>query len=122
MAIDPNKETSPPNLTFHYIKANAFRVVHADGIWGGPTPRGYITMSFFSERAPIPTEITHASRPAKTLAGVLGPELGRKSKEGIIREVEVEVVVDLPMAKGLITWLQGKIDFLEKLSTQTGEG
>ena len=29
-------------VEFHYIKSNHFRVIHADGVYGGATPRGFI--------------------------------------------------------------------------------
>ena len=104
------EENPPASVEFHYIKSNSFRVVHADGVWGGTTPRGYIAMSLFSERAPIPRKLIHEIMPD----GILGQETGRESRDGIIREVEVEVKVDLEMAKSLIQWLQGHVDFLEE--------
>lgn len=105
-------------VTFHYIKSNGFRAVHADGVWGGVTPRGYITMSFFSERAPIPQSLTH-----EVVQNKLGVETDIESKTGIVREVEIEVLVDLPMAKSLIPWLQEKINFLENIKQdQSQEG
>ena len=105
----------PRSITFHYIKSNEFRVIHADGVWGGATPRGYITMSFYSERAPIPQTVTHEVRESS-----LGSEQNRSSKDGIIREVEVEVMIDLAMAKSLIPWLQEKINQLEKRDQSEG--
>ena len=98
------------SVDIHYLKANDFRVVHADGVWGGVAPRGYITMSVFSERSPIPRKMVFDVTPD----GQLGPETSRDSKEGIVREVEVEVVMDVPLAKSLIEWLKDKIEFFEK--------
>ena len=109
-----NKNPSS-SITFHYIKSNEFRVIHADGVWGGATPRSYITMSFYSERVPIPQTITHEVK-----EGILGSEQNRSSKDGIIREVEVEVMIDLVMAKSLIPWLQEKIDQLENRNQSEG--
>ena len=103
------KEDPPENIDFHYIKSNDFRVVHADGVWGGATPRGYITMSFYSERHPIPRRLTHKISPNRTL----GKETDRDCKEGIIREIEVAVMMDLSMAKAFIPWLNEKITVLE---------
>lgn len=98
-------------IEFHYIKSNSFRAVHCDGVWGGTTPRGYITMNFYSERAPIPNRLKHAVEPD----GRVGKEIaeGRITREGIIREVEVEVIMDLEMAKSVVDWLQGHIRFLD---------
>ena len=85
-------------LEFHYIKSNSFKVVHCDGVWGGATPRGLISISFFSERNPIPKTVSHA-RPEQ--GQPLGEEISRKAKGGIIREVDVAVIMDLQMAKSL---------------------
>ena len=101
-------------LEFHYLKSNSFRVIHCDGVWGGVTPRSYIAMSFFSERYPIPQKIVHELESD----GALGEQTGRDSKKGIIREVEVEVTVDLETAKSLRTWLKAHIDFIEAQQAQ----
>ena len=112
------KEDPPESIDFHYIKSNGFRVVHADGAWGGLTPRGYIAMNFFSERFPIPRRLAHEIRPDGTLA----QETDRDSKKGVVREVEVEVMVDLAMAKSLILWLNDKIQTLEDPAKGIGKG
>ena len=98
------------SIDFHYIKSNSFRVVHADGVYGGPTPRGYIVVNFYSERAPIPQKITQELTPP----GQLGEEIGQEGKVGIVREVEVGVTIDISHAKSLIQWLQEKVDVIEK--------
>ena len=103
-------------LDFHYIKSNSFRAVHCDGVWGGATPRGYISMCVYSERSALPKKLTHQLLEN----GRLGRETGRKSKEGIIREVEVEVILDLAMAQNLTKWLQDHVQQLE--DQQTGDG
>ena len=110
------KKGPQENIDLHYIKANGFRVVHADGVWGGPTPRGYITMSFFSERAPIPRTISFELESQ----GTLGEETSRDTKGGLIREVDVEVVVDLRMAKSLVGWLNEKVQNLEDQDKKKG--
>ena len=104
------------NITFHYIKSKDFRVIHADGAWGGMTPRGYITIGFYSERNPIPQELTHEI----DANGQLGPILRRKTKEGIVREVETEVIIDLEAAKSLIQWLQNHVNILSEHVEQKG--
>lgn len=110
-------EELPQKFEFHFIKSNSFRVVHSDGVWGGTTPRGYITMSFYSERAPLPDKVTHEVMPE----GLIGQEISRDNREGITREIEIEVVMDLDTAKSLIPWLQRHIQFLENQLRQRRE-
>ena len=60
MADERPDVSSPPKkqtkiLKADYIKSNLFRVVVADGAFGGLTPRGNIHIDFWSERRAIPT-------------------------------------------------------------------
>jgi hypothetical protein len=107
-------------IRFHYIKSNAYRVVHADGVIGGPTPSGLFQMSFFSERLPIPTSVDHA---AVDLGGGrmrLGEEIATEGKKGVVREVEVGVAMTMEMAKLLRDWLTDGIQRLE--AARQGKG
>ncbi len=96
-------------VDLHFIKSNWFRVIHADGAWGGTTPAGNIGMTFYSERSPIPTRLVHEITPD----GRLGGELSRTVRKGIVREAEVQVVLSVGVAKALISWLQVKIQNVE---------
>ena len=100
----------PESIEFHMMKSNFFRVVHCDGMWGGATPLGYMTMSVFSERSPIPVKVTHAVGSD----GKIGGETKREVKHGIVREVEVELIFDLDTAKSMVGWLNEHISTLEK--------
>jgi hypothetical protein len=100
-------------IEIHFIKGNLFRVVHVDGVWGGVTPQLDLQMAFFSERTPIP----------RTIIQELGSdsafhEVGREGKAGIVREVEVEAVMSLDVARSVAQWLQEKITQLEKVKAQ----
>ena len=63
--------------------------------FGEVLPREAILLSFYSERLPIPQKLVHEV----TAEGRLGKETSRKTKEGLIREVDVEVLMDLDMSK-----------------------
>ena len=45
-------------VAFDFIKSEYFRVIHADGALGGPTPQGLVHMAFYSERPPIPRRMS----------------------------------------------------------------
>ena len=68
-------------------------------------------MDFFSERSPIPRKVTQKV----TTSGQLGEEIAAESerKEGIVREVEVGVMISLEQARSLTKWLEEKIQLLE---------
>lgn len=109
----------PTQFKVDYIKSNHFRVVHADGAFGGLTPRGYIQMEIWSERQPIPKQTTYQIVDAGD-GPVVGEEVrdARIVRDSIIREVEVGIVLDIDLARLLITWLQDRVEALEKATAK----
>ncbi len=99
------------DLDFHYIKSNLFRVAHADGAFGSIMPQGNLHMMFFAERPVIPNVIKYHLLPT----GQLGPEGSRESKTGVVREVEVDVIMSVAAAKGVRDWLDQRIREMEGL-------
>jgi hypothetical protein len=108
-------ESLPNKIRVEYVKSHLFRTIHADGAFGGATPRLELLITFYSERFPIPKVLTYETSPDG-----LGDEIvtERESKEGIIREVEAAVVLDLPTAQFFAQWLNGKVAELEKQREQ----
>jgi len=102
-----------PRIAFEYIKSNSFRVMHADGVHGGVSPRLDIHMAVFTERAPFPKEIYHFLKPD----GMLGAEdfPNRKGRKGFIREIDADIIMDVQVAKVLVTWLNDKIKQVEDI-------
>jgi hypothetical protein len=106
----------PSSVTLNYIKSNYFRVIHADGAIGGFTPKGEMFVSLYSERPPLPDVTVQAIE-----NGQLGPEIleQRRGTEGILREVEVGVVMDLNVAKALVVWLMERINVADQMQADS---
>jgi hypothetical protein len=104
--------TEPKRVGFDLIKSNFFRVVYADGVFGGLSPSGMITMSFFNERVPLPTRIEHYV----TEDGRVGGEdrSARQTRQGIVREVETEIVMTIDGARTLHEWLGERIKAVDE--------
>lgn len=107
---DGNSSHREHEVVFKYVKSNFFRVIHADGAWGGLSPRGDIHISFYNERAAIPdsSSFTVAEE------GIVKPEQFTTSSK-LVREIEADIIVDLLTAKSLHNWLANKIEALESL-------
>src|SRR5690242_17148769 len=105
--------TDAKKISFHYIKSNLFRVVHADGAVGNITPSGDIFFGIYSQRGPIP----QIAKVEVLDDGELGEEIPseRVTKEGVIREVEVGVTMSTTAAQSLIDWLKMKIELVETM-------
>jgi len=110
---ESNEKQRPNCVKFDYVKSEFFRVIHADGVVGGLTPRLDIHMDIWSERFPIPKQVVHAVNGD----GSLGNEIksDRQARDAIVREVEAGVVLDLETGKALLDWLTERIAEAEKL-------
>ena len=104
-------DSGSPEVQFHYIKSNHFRVIHADGAFGGVTARGYVQVAFYSERRAIP-RVIGLVRDAET--GSLEEKV-IDTREGWVREVEVDVLLDERTTEELVEWLQDKLNLLRTL-------
>jgi len=106
---DPSKEQQ--EVVFKYVKSNFFRVIHADGAWGGLNPRGNIHMSFYNERSALPDTSTLTVAPD---GNIVKPEEAQTSG-ALVREIECDVILDLRTAIGLRKWLDDQIKQLQGL-------
>ena len=93
--------TQPAQLTFHYLKSSQFRVVHMDGALGSLTPRGLIHCCVYSERPSIPLAQTFNVGSDGQLTG--DPETATRG--GLVRELEVDLMLSLEAASELRDWL-----------------
>jgi hypothetical protein len=112
MSKVPRKPKPPKEIEFDFIKSNFFRTIRADGAFGGLSPNGAIHMAIYSERQAIPTKMVHTVKDGK-----LGPEirLRRQSRKAIVREVEVDVVLEIQQAIVLRTWLDDKLQQYQRV-------
>lgn len=108
-----------PELTvnYYFTQTPDYRVIHVDGAFGGPTPQGNLFLGLFSEHFPLPERVSH-----HIAGGKLSDELPehRVTRDGIIREVEVGVVMDLQAAKALHDWLGANIKAVDEKSGHNG--
>ncbi|HUA67443.1 MAG TPA: hypothetical protein VMA13_02750 [Candidatus Saccharimonadales bacterium] len=101
-------------VPIHFIKGTCFRVVHANGVWYGGDNQGNLHMTFFNERNPIPQKLVvnvdeHGS--------IVGEDVSqRESKEGVVREMEVDVVMSLRVAQELYVTLGENLKAIQTAS------
>jgi hypothetical protein len=112
MAEEPK---SPPEaINFDYIKSGQFRVIHADGAFFAATTQGGLTISFFSERQPIPRRVTHKLNSD----GSLGDELAdqRVVRDAVIRDTEFAVTMTVETAKRVRDKLDEMVKKVEEMA------
>jgi hypothetical protein len=104
-------ETRPSRVKFFYLKNPQFRVVHVDGGLGGVTPRGLIHLAVYSERPAIPQAHVQDITPE----GKLSPPHAAEGKEGIVRELDVDLMMSKQTATEIRDWLTTKLTELQRL-------
>ena len=106
-------------LPVHFIKSTCFRVVHANGVWYGGDNQGNVHMTFFNERNPIPkTMVINLDE----RGSVLGEDASkRESKQGIVREMEVDIVLSLPVALELYQTLGENLKAIQAITKLPSE-
>jgi hypothetical protein len=106
-------------ISFDLIKGTQFRGIHADGVWGGVTPQGLFSLTFYNERFPIPRQLTHTLKED----GTLGPEIegARLSRSALVREAEFCVYMNLNVVKALSEFLQTQLEKIEVATKTKGQ-
>ena len=88
------KPTTPWQI--HFIKSSHFRVIHASGVWYGGDNQHNLHLTFFNERTPIPRKMVVNLNEQGV---VVGEDLTKRdSREGVIREMEVDIVFSIQSA------------------------
>ena len=110
--------TKVTEVNFFFEKSNLFRVIHADGLYGGVSPNGHLHFAFYSQRLPLPKtskiQVGEDGTPS-------GPEVVTEKKDGFFRELEVDVVMDYSTALSTYIWLEEKIREMAALNGQSPE-
>lgn len=107
-------------ISFDYLKSQFFRVLHADGAIGGITPSGCIHCSFYSERQAIPQRQTFMLNED----GSLGQPIAEETlvRAAIVRELDVDIVMNIDVARSLVVWLGQQINLYDEKVAQARQG
>ena len=96
------------NVRFKFTKSPSYKDIHIDGIWGGVHPGGYIRMAVFKDLSHLPNVVEYDV----SQDGRLGTEISRELPDGITREIEVDISMNLNVAILMRNWLNARIDEL----------
>jgi hypothetical protein len=112
MSEEEKKEVEKPKaVVIRYHRARHYRTIHADGAWAGITPQLEIQFALFTDLRPMPDYVMHNI----TEDSGLGEEIDRKVPQGLIREAEVNIVMNVLTVEQLIDLLQRMVDQVKAL-------
>lgn len=95
-------------ITTHFVKSPDFKTHYISGVFGGITLQGQINVMHFIERVPLPTSIDYDVDDNGN-----PEEIGRETKNGVVREAQGGLLLDLHQAKSIVEWLSEKINIIE---------
>ena len=105
-----NGQKQLKQITIKFTRSKDYKIVPANGCFGGVTPRGEILVEFFEEHFPTPDMVVHEL----TEQGTLGPEKVRHTEGELVRELQIGVVLQPNQAESIARWLLGKVEEVKK--------
>jgi len=113
-----DKEKKQTKFKFKYVIPDHLQDCYVNGAWGGVTPRGEIHMHPYSERHPIPLEITHNIKKDGSMS-----DSGKVIVGGdVVRIVQSSLVFDLKTAIAIRDWLSNMINVFEDEEAKEKKG
>jgi len=110
----PEPQGEDRQVKFQFEYDPGYRVIGANGVWSGITPRSDVRLDFFVESVGIPEQVTHLV----TQAGGLGAELNRSPEHRIIRRLQVGVLLSLEQAESIADFIKAQITDFKKTRTK----
>ena len=116
-----NTEELPETVKFAYTEAPDYKIIYANGVYGGLTGKDELRFDFFQEFRPAPSEevheITEEGKP-----GLLVSEDRDAQQLELIREKQINVVMTISAAKALYKWLEDKLETYDALMEAKQKG
>lgn len=92
-------------VRIEFSTAPDYRIVVANGVWGGLTPRGELKVDFILDSIKTPDSVVHSITPE----GGLGPEIERQRSSPVSRELQVGVLLSIGHAESIANWILDKV-------------
>ncbi len=114
---DEKKSELLNQLGIHYLRSRHYRTIHADGAQFGITPQAHIQFTLFSDQKAMPEFVMHKITPE----GKLGEVIEEVVKNGVVREVEINVVMSPVAAASFVEVMKTQLKQIEELLARQPE-
>jgi hypothetical protein len=101
----PEPQGEDRQVKFHFETDPDYRIVAANGIWSGITPRGDMQLDFFVESIGAPSQVVNLVTPE----GNLGNELSRSPEPRIVRRMQIGILLSLEQADNIADFIKNQI-------------
>ncbi len=110
----PEPQGEDRQVKFQFEYDSGYRVIGANGVWSGITPRSDMRLDFFVESVAIPDQVTHLV----TQTAGLGAELSRSPEHRIVRRLQVGILLSLEQAESIADFIKAQITDFRKRTTK----
>jgi hypothetical protein len=101
-----SREEGQSEIEIHHDRTSSYRTYHVDGMRGGLSPEGKLTVDFYVERTAMPQVLRQVVEESGQLGDIVG---AGGDRSGIVRESEGGLVMDVETAAQVYDWLGGKL-------------
>ena len=102
----PNGKKQPDEISIKWEYDKGYRLVPANGMWGGITPRGDLRIEFFVEAVPVPGSGETAL--LKDESGFYKERRKTPEQVTVVRKVQVGVMVPPQQVQSFMEWFKDK--------------
>jgi hypothetical protein len=104
--MDKESQEQEDVVKFVFEKSPDYRIIAANGVWGGVTPQGHLKLDLFVDSIITPESITHNI----LKDGRLGDEIAREPSGKIVtRELQIGVVLPVNIAETIGKWILARV-------------
>ncbi len=118
-------QDQPVRITTTFVRSPLHRVIHGSGVWGGLTPQGELRISFFNEMLTLPDaavyDVTPSQSGSSAISEVVEERIGGQGPD-TTREIEVDVVVSINVARSIHRWIGEKLTEYDRIMESRGQG
>lgn len=98
-------------IRINFRRSEGGGIPHVNGVWGSVTSDSQIYMALFTQYLRMPDYVDYRVNRDDTLQQLEAP-----GSDEFVGEIQSEVVITLETAKGLVSWLQGRIKLIEDVT------
>lgn len=105
---------NPKKIKFKYVIPKEAPDLHANGVFGGVTPRNEVHMHFYSERSPIPNSVTYTREKEDSEFIESGVDVGGD----VVRIIQSSIIMDKTATINLYHWLKELLENMDEEDTK----
>ena len=107
-----HEEKEPERVRFQFIKADDYRLIYVNGVYGGITPRGELICLFFLEYVDMLVEEVGSLKDGKLQTDKIRKIYRVKHKSGEIvvrRDLKVGLIIPIHQISSIANWMLDKL-------------